>query len=112
MTDAEIITKFLSETDDALLERLGLELDVSIGAKKPSKSRLIKLASEWFESNLKIIQKLICDNADKWKALPNNRSDVELVIMVVSLMPATYSPIIALLVSILVVKRGIDSLCG
>lgn len=105
--------KILKMNEDEILLGLGRILIREKHSKPQEPARYLIESKKWLERNWDSIKEKVCGN-EKIKKLINNKNlvdDTSLVITIFSLFSGMLEPAIAALVSGLVVRRGITSIC-
>jgi hypothetical protein len=107
------IKDLLAYSEEEVLFRIGVEIDSSLGIRRPNKATLIKNAEKWIAGKRTILKHKICRNEaiNRYRINPSQKSDIELVILVMGALSDDLRPAVAILVAVLVVQRGLGLLC-
>lgn len=112
MNEADAI-KLLDLTEGQLLLSLGRIVSPNKHVKPEDNDETIKAAENWLSKHLTMLKELICNNEKVQKILKSKTivDDTGLVIAVFSLISGALEPAIAALVSCLIVRRGLSTIC-
>jgi len=105
------IQKLLKLPEDELLVLIGNELDSSVHAVPPSINSLIQAANEWLDNQWSTFQKAIC-NDKRIRQQSRNSDNTLLVAAVADLLASVITNVSPFTVAVLLVKKGIDTLCA
>ncbi len=106
--------KLLDLSEDEIMLSLGRIVIEEKFSQPQDPRKYISEARKWLKDNWEMIRKRVCGNKKIQEMIANNKvvDDTGLVITVCSLFSGYLEPAIAALVSGLVVRRGIASICS
>ena len=106
--------QMLDLSEDQLTVRLGALVSPHKHAKPLDDDEAKECADSWLKKNWNHATKLVCANEKIREILERKTviSDTGILIAVFSVLSAVFEPVIAALVSGLVVHRGLSSICG
>jgi hypothetical protein len=110
--NSDEIQRLLTRDEDELWAVLGSAVDKSMHALPPSKKALAARAKTWFEEHVNELQQKVCPSPVAQRLMSGDTADeVSIVATLAGTLSSSFHPVIALAVSVLVVKRGLAAFC-
>lgn len=106
--------QILELSEDQLTIRLGALVSPNKHAKPVDDDEAKKCADNWLQQNWKRATEIVCSNEKIRNILDRDNifNDTGLLIAIFSILSNIFEPIVAALVSGLVVHRGLSSICS
>ena len=111
MNEYSNIEDLLNKNDDELFELIGRKINKKY-ILPPSTKKLIENGKKWFKDNKLEIVNIICTNKKIKDLMSKKINKIELIAAIADLISSVAHGIPAFVVSILLFKQGIDSLCS
>ena len=104
----------LNISEESLLLELGKLISPPLGIRKPKSEELIAKAKKWFDEKQLYLRNKICgDNSIKQFILVEGVSNnTEITLLIISLIMPDFHIQEAVVLAVLVVKRGLKALCS
>ncbi|WP_299112005.1 hypothetical protein [uncultured Winogradskyella sp.] len=108
------LKKAVEMSEKELLISIGSLTASDLGAKPPSLSKLLEQGKDWFSNELPEIRKKVCSSERIKYILEMKKTmrTVDVVTVIFSTLTPIYKPLLAVLVSVMVMHHGIDLLCA
>jgi hypothetical protein len=111
--DDEQLRAALNQSEPDLLRLIGRDVAKTKSyATPPSPAELERLGTNWLNRNLKQLQDSICRNAHVHRIACNPSDDFAIAVGILDIILALKLSVSPLTVTVLVVKRGLGTICG
>ncbi|MEO6037771.1 MAG: hypothetical protein ABIQ93_05100 [Saprospiraceae bacterium] len=108
----EHIAELLEKSEEELFFELGEALPKPLGARAPSRKKLIRDAKKWLASNNEKLKKLVCKSSGIKTILEKKtESRIEIILLIFELLTPEFRLPVAMIIATLLVRQGIESFC-